>query len=573
MEAPPNKITGNKLLFYAVVLLWIIVNLFQAYFSGLINDEAYYRFYSLDLAWGYYDHPPMIAVLIKAGYALINNYLGVRLFIVILSAGVLILLEKLIKPKNYLLFSLFILSIFIFQADGFIAVPDTVFIFFATLFFYSYKRYLSGDSVTNIFLLIISITGMFYSKYFAVLVIFFTLISNVNILKRKSFWIIFTVSAIAMIPHLIWQINNDFVTFYFHLKERNVNVGFSLLKPLEFIGGQLLLLNPLIVFFILKYFLKSDKKEIFNKALWLNVIGVFGFAFIFSFFKNVEANWTISAFVPLVILSYPQFEKRLGNKKTFYVLSALSLIIILFLRINIAFNLSGNKAPGILKQFYGWENASKKIAKLAGNRTVIFSCSYQNASQYLFHTGKSSFTFNNLFYRKNQYDLTDIEPQLQGKPQLFIKDKKYLDEHFEKPFVIPEPDSIILFGKWWYYKNIKHYYSYNFLKINVELKDKTLKSDSTINIPVEIINPLDSAIVISPDVKSFISVCFAVKNRPYKYEPVENVSGLKLDKSYKTILSVKTPDKPGNYYLWVSIQSGWLPPAINHRIIKVKVKD
>ena len=159
-----------------------------------------------------------------------------------------------------------------------------------------------------------------------------------------------------------------------------------------------------------------------------------------------------------------------------------------------------------------------------------------------------------------------------GKPQLFIKDTKYLDDHFKKPFEMPNPDSIMLFGKWWYFKNIKHYYSYNFLKINFNI-DKTIKPSTEINIPVELINPLDTAITISPGVDSYLSVCFAVNNRPYSYKPVEKITGLRLEKDYKTVLKVQTPDKPGKYFLWISVQTGWLSPAINHRVFEVEVPN
>jgi len=35
---------------------------------------------------------------------------------------------------------------------------------------------------------------------------------------------------------------------------------------------------------------------------------------------------------------------------------------------------------------------------------------------------------------------------------------------------------------------------------------------------------------------------------------------------------MKAPDKPGVYYLRVSIKSGWLPPGINSRLVKIKVE-
>jgi hypothetical protein len=35
---------------------------------------------------------------------------------------------------------------------------------------------------------------------------------------------------------------------------------------------------------------------------------------------------------------------------------------------------------------------------------------------------------------------------------------------------------------------------------------------------------------------------------------------------------MKAPEKPGVYYLKVSIKSGWMPPGINSRLLKLSVE-
>ena len=44
--------------------VWWICNLFQAGFTELANDEAYYHMFAENLSWGYFDHPPMTALLV-----------------------------------------------------------------------------------------------------------------------------------------------------------------------------------------------------------------------------------------------------------------------------------------------------------------------------------------------------------------------------------------------------------------------------------------------------------------------------------------------------------------------------
>ena len=49
--------------------------------------------------WGYFDHPPMIAILIKAGTFFFQGELGVRFFIVILNTLTLYIIYLCWKRK------------------------------------------------------------------------------------------------------------------------------------------------------------------------------------------------------------------------------------------------------------------------------------------------------------------------------------------------------------------------------------------------------------------------------------------------------------------------------------------
>src|SRR6185436_12214138 len=94
------------------------------------------------LDWGYFDHPPMTALLVKMGYSIFPNELGVRLFPLLLNVFSLVIIEKLISNKNPLLFYAIALSIAVLQLSGFVAVPDIPLIFFTALFFWMYRRFI-----------------------------------------------------------------------------------------------------------------------------------------------------------------------------------------------------------------------------------------------------------------------------------------------------------------------------------------------------------------------------------------------------------------------------------------------
>ena len=87
----------HRTVFYSV---WLLLHFVQAFNTELFDDEAYYWVYSRFLAWGYFDHPPMIAILIKAGYAIFHNELGVRLFSIILTTSSLFITERLIANND-----------------------------------------------------------------------------------------------------------------------------------------------------------------------------------------------------------------------------------------------------------------------------------------------------------------------------------------------------------------------------------------------------------------------------------------------------------------------------------------
>src|SRR5450759_4487351 len=96
--------------FALLLFIWVVLNLLQAWLTPLNDDEAYYWMYSKYLAWGYFDHPPMIALMIRIGYSFFHNELGVRLIVVLsqlLTLYVIWLLtdkDKREKKENILLF-------------------------------------------------------------------------------------------------------------------------------------------------------------------------------------------------------------------------------------------------------------------------------------------------------------------------------------------------------------------------------------------------------------------------------------------------------------------------------------
>src|SRR5215212_4991855 len=149
----------NYKLLGGFILVWMVVNFFQAALTGLYPDEAYYWVYSRQLEWGYFDHPPIVALFIKFGDLIYHNSLFTRLGTVLLSTGAVFFLfkalpEEIANPKIY---GISFLSVILFHIYGFVATPDAALFFFTALFFYTYRLYLKKQGLTQTLFLAFSI--------------------------------------------------------------------------------------------------------------------------------------------------------------------------------------------------------------------------------------------------------------------------------------------------------------------------------------------------------------------------------------------------------------------------------
>ena len=84
-----------------LLLAWFLINLVQAYFTEINPDEAYYFLYGKHLSWGFFDHPPMVALLVKISSWFFNGNLGVRFFTVVLQIPAMVLIWLQLDKRSY----------------------------------------------------------------------------------------------------------------------------------------------------------------------------------------------------------------------------------------------------------------------------------------------------------------------------------------------------------------------------------------------------------------------------------------------------------------------------------------
>jgi len=550
-------------------LAWFVLNLIQAFFTEILEDEAYYWLYSENMAWGYFDHPPMIAFLIKLGYSIFPNELGVRLFPSLLGAGTIYIIWQLIPEgsRNLQLFilSTFSISLMHLNVAGFVALPDIPLIFFASLFFLVLKKYLDQDSFSQALLLGIVVAMMMYSKYHALLILFFTLLSNWKLLFRKTFWVIVAVAVLLYIPHILWQIRHDFISFEYHLISRND--PFQPRQILEYLGNQVLVTGPFVgvIFLYLAFARKSAGN--YERMLKYNLIGFFGFFLFSSVRGHVEPHWTAAAFPPLVALAFINLSAYPGLRKWLRILGFASIPVILIIRTYLIWDIL--PIPGhVSRMFHNKDIWATQVEEVAGNRPVIFMNKYQYPSVYRFYSGNTSFTRNNVFYRRNQFDVWPLEEELEGKSVILTRWGSQRDSLKIMSTV---------FGETPYY-DISRYCSFNRLKI--EILDKTNESvaGGNFRITIRIQNPTVTRVNLDcecdlPPLLMYSLVNDKRKTRTYTVDPQPELNSLEPGEEILVEVSLDAPEEPGMYSLMVSFGSEILIPGINGRPAELLVTE
>lgn len=417
---------------YYILGAWFIINLLQSVFTGLHSDESYYWMYSENLAWGYFDHPPMVALLIHIGHLLLPGEIGVRLILVLMSTATLALIfNEIRETKNLFFATVFVLSFPLVHTHiaGFMAIPDVPLLFFTMLFLILYRKFLEKPGIKLSVLLALVITAMIYSKYHAFLVVGFTVLSNLKLFRNKYFWLTVFLSLILLTPHIWWQIANEFPTFKYHLVERAKPLRLKYVFPN--IINQLLMAGPLTFVLIFWRLLKVDIKNKFTRALVFNILGFYILFFLLSFKNRIEAHWAAAIIPMLMLATYPLIKQEPKIKLWFRRL-ALPVIVLFFIyRIYLALDVIPN--VGYTKiTFYNREAHAMEIKDMAAGRKVGFFNNYAAISNYIFYTGDSAVHLSTPNYRFNQYDLWDEEKYGEGETLLAIQSKHFDPPHLQK---------------------------------------------------------------------------------------------------------------------------------------------
>ena len=343
-------------------ILTILLLLGNFYLLPVTADEAYYFSWGKHISWGYFDHPPLIGWITS-----LTNSSTLRIpFLFATMLFVIITKEQLLGKL------LFVPGVHLLLGG---ALPDTLMVLSGFLVIYSFKKWLSDSTVINAVILGITVAVLGYSKFHGILLVLSLAIGFWSKRGERSLYLAIVVAAIALTPYLVWQSENNWITFNYHFKERFRNT--SIQSVIEFFGITLLLWWPILIHF--------KKMRLWAKSMVILSLVLFGLG---AYKGSVEIHWSL-----IWIWIIPEIPLRNSSivRQVTYVLV---LIHCLFWIPNVRryFNLELHFRP--------------EIYSLDTNMNTVFLDSYQDAALFEYETSKKSYSLAHPGIRLSQYNLT-----------------------------------------------------------------------------------------------------------------------------------------------------------------------
>ncbi len=424
-----NKIYINKL-FYSFItihlILWTLVPTLTN--NNLPLDTIEALAWGSNLDWGFNKHPPASALFPEIFYKIFGAqdwayYLLSQIFVVIAFIVVFKFAEELFKNKSLSLISVLLLEGIYFY--NFTTPEFNVNVcqlpFWALCVYYSWKLFDKKKiDLKDCFLLGTFAAIGFLSKYlfiYLLLAIDLLFFYAIFIKKNKKFDFKYLVSLevfiVLLVPHLIWLINNDYVTITYGLTRTGLENSILLnhvIYPLIFLAKQIGILIP---FFIMSFFLVKkfkfkislkDKKLLF--LIFINLVPI-GLMFLTSMLtgSKIRTMWMTPFYLFFGVLVVYIFQAQIDLKKVNGFMSAF-LILFIFSPFAYAYvsitktdkrtDYLGNQIA--IKTQYAWDQDHKKsINVVLGNEWYAGNLSYHLKSRPVWEGLVTSDKLNTLF--------------------------------------------------------------------------------------------------------------------------------------------------------------------------------
>ncbi|HWE99078.1 MAG TPA: glycosyltransferase family 39 protein [Caulobacteraceae bacterium] len=286
----------------ALVLALLAVRLAIAASLHLTEDEAYYRLWSQAPAFGYFDHPPMIAWWIWAGRHLAGDTsLGVRLLPALGCAIVSALVwdlalqlgaDRRTAARGVLWYNATLLA----AAGGFLAVPDAPASVFWTACLCALARAWRGGKLRWWAAAGVAAGLASLSKYSSLFLgpgVLLWLASSRGGRARLAGpgpWTALALAIAVFTPNVAWNATHDWLTFAKQFG-RIAPHRFAPARLAELIGEQILLLNPLIAAFLVRGLARGEIWSRERRLIAASCAPFAAYLVLHALHDRVQAHW------------------------------------------------------------------------------------------------------------------------------------------------------------------------------------------------------------------------------------------------------------------------------------------
>jgi Dolichyl-phosphate-mannose-protein mannosyltransferase len=337
-------------------LLIIVSSVLRLLVAGSLelgNDEVYYQTYAQHLQWNYFDHPPMVALLIRLSTfnLLFQHEIFIRLGSILCAAAGTFLIFKigtLVKnmQTGWIAAILYNTSFYSSVIAGTFILPDSPQVIFWLLSMYFMILILevrvNDQRRFLLFVLLgISIGICIMSKLHAVFLWLgfggYIIFHRRDLLKNPMLWISLLISITIASPIYEWNLENHFITYNYH----QGRISFWGTKPdfdhfIQQLFGSLFYSNPvnfIIYVLTLFAFIRGKVRKvpvIYPLFLWLS-FPLIGVLLLVSLFSETLPHWSGPAYLSLMILAASWLEEQAGQITRKWILSAIWLYSIVLL--------------------------------------------------------------------------------------------------------------------------------------------------------------------------------------------------------------------------------------------------
>lgn len=293
----------------AVVTAWLCATL------PVFAQEAYYWTYAQHPDLSYFDHPPMVAWLIWLGtHVFGDGSFGVRFGtwacgLVATWFGVLILRDFGVGRTGQLAWiGLATISPIVVMTHV-LANPDAPLLAAWTVTMFAVWRARGGALRWWLLAGVAAGLAMLskYSAAFLGLGGVLLLLTDAPLrrqLRRPGPWLAVGIAALVFLPVIWWNVQNDFESFRFQSTERLGKGKLGVQWFLQFTGGQLAVLHPLLAMALpasLVFLLRRTRSD--ARAMHLIAFGapLLGYLLVQSLWIQVKLNWAAPAYVALLL--------------------------------------------------------------------------------------------------------------------------------------------------------------------------------------------------------------------------------------------------------------------------------